>query len=278
MLEHLKTRDRHAELLACLGIGDGLVEQRLHRPDRFRGQHETAGVDGPPQKHPALAVVIQALCRRHGNGVEIHSARAMAVHGRKPFDRDARRVHGHDEQLDTVVVDRVPGAACRDDRMRGLRRVQHGDLFAVDLPALGRWLGTRFDISRIAARARFLPSQYRQDLAGDQARQQRRFQVGIRAVRNRLPGQPDHTEIRLDHERAAEAPHQPERVGDGAAEPAVVFGKGDAEPAEFGELLPVIRRVSGHGFDLRPARIEAVVVAQKLVDAVVEHGAHFGRK
>lgn len=125
--------------------------------------------------------------------------------------------------------------------MGGLRAVEHGALVAVETPARAGQFGAQADIRRIAARVRLLPGEHRQNVASDQARQQECFQIGIAALSDRLTGQPDHAEIGLDHQRAVETPHQPERAGDGTAQTAVVFGKGNAQPAEFRELLPVRR-------------------------------------
>ncbi len=89
----------------------------------------------------------------------------------------------------------------------------------------------------------------------------------------RGPGQDDRRQIGLEHQGAAERLHHQHHFDAAAAEPAMRFGKGQAEEAQLGILRPQGAAPALGLGEIGLALVEGVVVGQQPVDAVAQTGA-----
>src|SRR5262245_37526920 len=101
-------------------------------------------------------------------------------------------------------------------------------------------------------------------------RQQRPLLCFAAASRNKAGADHDGGKIRLGHQPAPERLHQDADLDPAAAEPAMLFGNWQRQPAEVGKLLPC-RRTEAIGLSrCLAAAIRGVVVADKAVGAFAQ--------
>jgi regulator of protease activity HflC (stomatin/prohibitin superfamily) len=94
--------------------------------------------------------------------------------------------------------------------------------------------------------------------------------LGGAAVGERRAAEHDARHERLEHEAAAERLGEDHRLDGRAAEAAAILRERDAEPAELGELRPMLAAEAlGRGDDRGALRLR-VVVGDEAVDAVLD--------
>ncbi len=109
-------------------------------------------------------------------------------------------------------------------------------------------------------------------LAGDQRREVALLLRGGAGVAQEAAGEHDARQIGLDDEAPAELLEQQHQLHGAAAEAAVVLGEGHREPAELGELAPVLAAEAFFLGDDLASLVEVVLVLDEALDAVLQQG------
>ena len=267
VLERLEGADRPAELLALLGVGEGVVEGALGDAEHRRGEDQALDVEAGHQLGPALVDLAE---HRLGRGLDVVEVERVGLAAAHRLDRDD--FHPVDLARDpdhrqALVLGLALGRAADDEDVVGDVGVGDEDLLAVDdeaaVDALGRG-GQRADVGAGLG----LGHRDRLDrAAGDPAEDLRLLLLGAEAPGR--AGDDQRRRVAADRRQPARGLfHEEAGVEHRAAGAAVLLGDRDPEPAELGHLpvdVEVVMELVALG-ELLPLLLRAALARAEVAD------------
>ena len=161
------------------------------------------------------------------------------------------------------------GAGEHDDVVGGGGVVDHA-LVAGERPAGAFLGGLERHVGEIVARLALQPGEGELLLAFDHRRQQRLLLRLAAGRGDHAAAQHDGRQERLEHQAFAELLHDDHGLDRAAAVAAILFRERHAEPAQLGELRPVLRQPAAFGRGDLAAILERVLVANEALGAVLQ--------
>ena len=240
MLQRLVLADGAAELLAGLHVVHGHGVHGVHDADGLRTDGGDHLVLHPLHDGQGFGRVAQGLAGGVGQG---DLCGAHTVLGGVAAALHAGAVGVHEEQADAMPGAVVAGGAGGDDQGIGAVAVQDEGLLPGQAPRRATVAGWGFhgasvDVVQAPAGLALGLGIGQHALAGGDARHQFGQLLGAGSVAQQAAAHDDGGKVGLDDQGAAEGFHDDAGLDRAAAEAAMLLGKGKAEQALVGELLP----------------------------------------
>jgi hypothetical protein len=146
VLQHLKTADRSAELLAALQVTQRRLVERGDDAERLGAERRHAEIDralDDRERRPGMAD--QGVCF-DADALELQVRGAAARLGRIGKQFESGRVALHEEQGNAVGIGELAAAARRHEKIIGRRGVEHDGLAAREAPAVAVAIGAAGDV------------------------------------------------------------------------------------------------------------------------------------
>ena len=267
VLQHLEFADRHAELLAGLGIFDRGVHQHAHRANGFGCMRRDGFV-----RHllDELEAVIGRADECGWRILEGDFGGVQTVDGRIIARGDAFGLLVHDEDADALGIALAARGARGDDQGIGPWRAQHDGLLAADRVAAAIFLGRRREVRKIVAALRFGEGESDDGFARRDLVQPFLLLRVCAAVLEEAAADHNGRHIGLHHQRLAELFHQNHDVDRSAAKAAIGFRQRRRHQAQLRELLPVLDAVARLAARDLLEMLEGVVVGQIFLDRIAQ--------
>ncbi|MNM81729.1 hypothetical protein D3C81_937400 [compost metagenome] len=271
VLQGLERADRHAELLAFPGVGNGVGEHLLHHADRLGAQRQHGFVEYRFEQLQALVLLADQYGNRHANVVEPDFRGPPAIDGGVILGADAGAVPVHQQQADAVAVAAFAVGAHTHQQVGRPRRAEHHGLVAAHYVSVAIAPRAGLDVVQAMPAAGLALRPGDAHIAGHDGGD---YPLGQFTAGTLEQPAADHHggQVGLQHEGAAEGLHDDLVLDHAAAKPTERLGECGGENAQLaGERLPAfgapaLRR--SHG---RHAPVEAVLLVQIAREHVAQH-------
>ena len=276
MGERLKTADRAAELLARHQVFAGQFGCAFHRAQRLGGEGDIGARDHGGQRGIASARPTQASGSRQCHAIQCHLGRAAAGKHRVTAHGQPRRVGGHQEQGNSVAVERTAAFAGGNDEIARRLGIDDHGLAAIDHHAVAVSLGRGFDARKIEPAGRFAMCKCKVQCAADHLFDKRDL-ADIAEFGQQSAAEQRGVEHGFDHACTAQLFEHGRDVKALAAKTALLFGEQRADHAKLGEAGPYIGAHPLVAVDDLVARFGVVLVRQIAPQGVLQHLPLFGQ-
>ncbi len=270
VLQRLEAGDGPAELVACLQVLHGRVEQRRHQAHGLGGQRGDRVLSDALDQRQRISRLPDRIGLVHAHPVQHDVRAAPAVVQAQGAARDAGCVRIDHEQRDPIAVAAVARHARAHQQAVGNVAVRHHRLGAPQAPAVCLALRDATHVVQAVARAGLAMRPCQHGLTrGDAGHPAHRLRVAGRAQRRcadhhrRQQGRErQRTRERLEHQH---------RVDGRAAESAMRGRIGQCQQADLGIACPQRAAEAFRRACLLPPLLEAAVARRQSLDAVLQH-------
>ncbi len=278
MLQDLELADWLAELFAGLDVLVCFFLEYVHAADRLRAEGGNGelrhtldrGIAAVDRAEDRVGADLNAIERDFGGAQRVIRGVVAASY--------ASRIGIDQEQSDAVGIARIPGCPRGHDDLFRRRRAKDDTLGAIDGEAVAGFLRLGFDVEEVEPCLAFGEGKGQLQAAFGEFREQLLFLRFATAVEDEIAAKHHGGEVRLQNQASAEPFHDHHDLGGAAADPSILLGECDAQPAELRHLLPVVFAVAfARPRQLAP-RLELVMFADEAVDAVFEELLFFGKR
>ena len=263
VLQHLELADRHAELLAGLDVVERRGVDRVHAAGGLGAQRHDGTVDR--LFHGREGVVDLA---QHGVGadrdlVEGQFGSAQRILRRVIATAEALGLGVDDEQRQALGLARRTGGTGQHDDVVGGSGIVDYALVARERPAVAFLGRLERHVGQVVAALALQPGEGELLLALDHRRQQRLLLGRRTGAGDHAAAQHHRRQERLEDQALTELLHDDHGLDRAAAVAAILLGEGHAEPAQLGELRPVLRQPAALGRRDLAAIVERVLLARE---------------
>ena len=238
VLERLEGADAHAELLALLEVGHGELEGLGHAAEHLGAQARGRHLDRRLDHGSGTALLAHQRAGAHLDAAELDECCSPRVDAPLPLERETGRAGFDQEQRDAVAVVGPTGGSRRNEDAVGARRIEDLLLRPVDAEARAGAFGPRLDVVDRVAGTRLLVRQREPPFASRRPGEPGLLLRFAPGRRERAARQQYRRQERLGRQVATERLQHHHELRETHPRSAVLFGNGDANPAELGHLLP----------------------------------------